>query len=93
MKLVASVDHLPRKVAYEIVAASKVLGKGCYFLAFSFFKFCFFYFLQLLMLERAETLQEEADNIKAELKEVRNIAELTFADICTLPDDRWFSVL
>lgn len=48
----------------------------------------YFHFFQLLMLEKAETLQEEAENIKAELKEVRNVADLTLPDMSSLPNDR-----
>lgn len=64
--LVAAVDHLPRRVAYEIIAAAK-----------------------LLMLEKAETLQEEADSIKADLNDNKNNADISFSEIENLPDNRF----
>lgn len=40
------------------------------------------------MLEKAETLQEQADNIKAELVHVEPFTDISFSDIGSLPNDR-----
>lgn len=40
------------------------------------------------MLEKAETLQEEADSIKADLNDNKNNADISFSEIENLPDNR-----
>lgn len=81
VRLVSSIDHLPRRVAYEIVAAAKVTKTRLtlikiFIIQETIKSICLI--LQLLLLQKAETLQEEAENIKAELVE-KNM-DITFTD-------------
>lgn len=41
-----------------------------------------------MMLEKAETLQEEADGIKAEIKDMRNANDVTFNELIRLPENK-----